>query len=444
MNSAPNALRSSLNSAATLASEVARLRIEARLKALAAEEAARARYDWPRNARPEQLSPPGDWRVWLVLAGRGWGKTRTGAETVRQWAASGRYARVALVARTASDVRDVIVEGESGILACSPDAERPRWNPSNRRLTWPNGTIATTYSADEPDQLRGPQHSAAWCDELASWSYPETWDQLRFGLRLGNDPRCLVTTTPRPTNIIRDLIAASDTTITRGRTRDNFANLAPGIVDELERRYAGTRLGRQELDGEVLDDTAGALWRWQWIDAARVVKAPDLRRVVVAIDPAVSSNEGSDETGIVVAAVGMDGRGYVLADASGKHRPEDTARIALSLADTHGADAIVVEVNNGGDWIPTVIRSHRPNANVRTVHASRGKLTRAEPIAALYEQGKMSHVGAFGPLEDQLTTWDATSGRKSPDRLDALVWAFTDLMCPRDAPRILTETTYDF
>jgi phage terminase large subunit-like protein len=404
---------------------------------------ARAPYDWARRARPEQLSPPGDWRVWLVLAGRGWGKTRTGAETVRAWVAAG-YRRIALVGRTAADVRDVIVEGESGILAVHPDAERPRWNPSNRRLTWPNGAQATTYSADEPDQLRGPQHDAALCDELASWQRPEAWDQLRFGLRLGTDPRVIVTTTPRPTKIIRDLLAASGTIVTRGRTRDNFANLAPGIVEELERRYAGTRLGRQELDGEVLDDTAGALWRWQWIDAARVVKAPDLRRVVVAIDPAVSSNEGSDETGIVVAAVGMDGRGYVLADASGKHRPEDTARIALSLSDTHGADAIVAEVNNGGDWIPAVIRSHRPNANVRTVHASRGKLTRAEPIAALYEQGKVSHCGAFGPLEDQLTTWDATSGRKSPDRLDALVWAFTDLMCPREVPRILNEATYDF
>jgi len=442
-SSAPNVPRSSPNSVATLASEVARLRIEARLRALAIEEAARARYDWPRNARAEQGLPPGDWRVWLVLAGRGWGKTRTGAETVRAWVAAG-YRRIALVGRTAADVRDVIVEGESGILAVHPDGERPRWNPSNRRLTWPNGAQATTYSADEPDQLRGPQHDAALCDELASWSRPEAWDQLRFGLRLGTDPRVIVTTTPRPTKIIRDLLAAPGTIVTRGRTRDNFANLAPGIVEELERRYAGTRLGRQELDGEVLDDTAGALWRWQWIDAARVVKAPDLRRVVVAIDPAVSSNEGSDETGIVVAAVGMDGRGYVLADASGKHRPEDTARIALSLADLHGADAIVAEVNNGGDWIPTVIRSHRPNANVRTVHASRGKLTRAEPVAALYEQGKVSHVGAFGPLEDQLTTWDATSGRKSPDRLDALVWAFTDLMCPRELPRVLTESSYDF
>lgn len=348
---------------------------------------------------------------------------------MREWATSGRYARLAIVARTAADVRDVIVEGESGILRVSPAAERPRWEPSRRRLTWPNGAQATTYSADEPDQLRGPQHDAAAIDELAAWRYPDAWDQLRFGLRLGNDPRVVIATTPRPTKIIRDLIAAPDTVVTRGRTRDNRANLAPGVVAELERRYAGSRLGRQELDGEVLDDSAGALWRWSWIDESRVARSPDLRRVVVAVDPATTSGDDSDETGIVVAGIGYDGRGYVIADESGRYRPEEWARRVASAYTTHLADAVIAEGNQGGEMIGAVLRACGASGlPVRTVHARRGKATRAEPVAVLYEQGRVSHVGALARLEDQLTTWDPASSRASPDRLDALVYALTELM----------------
>ena len=411
----------------------------ARAKILAeftARERAALASAWPVWARPEQLQPAGTWRTWLILAGRGWGKSRTGAEWVRAQVKAGLAGRIALVARTASDVRDVIVEGESGILAISPKDERPIWEPSRRRLTWPNGAQATTYSADEPDQLRGPQHDGAWADEIAAWRYPETWDQLRFGLRLGAHPRVVVTTTPRPTKIIRDLIASPDTVVTRGRTRDNVANLAPGVVAELERRYAGSRLGRQELDGEVLDDSAGALWRWTWIDAARVAKAPDLRRIVVAVDPATTSGEESDETGIVVAGIGYDGRGYILADESGRYRPEEWARKVASAYHAHKADAVIAESNQGGDMVGAVLRAYgSAGLPVRTVHAKRGKATRAEPVAVLYEQARVSHVGSLARLEDQLTTWDPGASGASPDRLDALVYAVTDLLgaAPVDA-----------
>ena len=311
---------------------------------------------WPFWARPDQLPPAGEWRTWLILAGRGWGKSRTGAEWVRAVVASGAARRVALVARTAADVRDVLIEGESGILACCPAHERPVWEPSKRRLTWPSGAIATTYSAEEPDQLRGPQHDAAWCDELAAWRYPDAWDQLQMGLRLGSDPRVVVTTTPRPTPIVRALASSPTTRITRGRTADNARNLAPGVVAALTARYGATRLGRQELDGEILDDAPGALWTWAMIEAGRVTVAPALQRVVVAIDPAVTSHEGSDETGIVVAGLGWDGRVYVLADASGRYAPTEWAHVAVAAYRTHRADRIVAEVNNGGDMVASVLR----------------------------------------------------------------------------------------
>lgn len=401
--------------------------------------------DWRLWARPDQLPPPGEWSTWLILAGRGWGKTRTGAEWVRHMATTGRAGRIALVARTASDVRDVVVEGESGILRISPASERPEWNSSRRRLTWPNGAIATTYSADEPDQLRGPQHDAAWLDELASWRYPEAFDQLRFGLRLGERPQVVVTTTPRPTPIVTGLIRAPGTVVTRGRTRDNAVNLAAGVVADLERRYAGTRLGRQELDGEILTDAPGALWKWAPIEAARVESAPALRRVVVAIDPAATSGDESDETGIVVAGLGWDDRVYVLADASGRYAPTEWARRAIAAYRTHEADRIVAEVNNGGEMVTATLRMIEPGAPVRTVHASRGKAVRAEPVAALYEQGRVSHVGPLAMLEDQMTAWDPGTSRKSPDRIDALVWALTDLAVdPQRERGPARESDYDF
>lgn len=417
------------------AAELRALKLEKlrRLEALA--EA--SRFDWRRKARPDQLTPPDGaipWRVWLLLAGRGFGKTRTGAEHIRERVMSGAAKRIALVARSAADVRDVIVEGESGILAVSPPAERPTWEPSRRRLTWPNGAIATTYSADEPDQLRGPQHDYAWADELAAWRYPDAWDQLLFGLRLGADPRAIVTTTPRPTPIIRALVSAATTHVTRGRTRDNAANLAPGFLDAIVARFEGTRLGRQELDGEILDDNPGALWRRDGIDAARVRVAPDLRRVVVGVDPAVTASATSDETGIVVAGLGYDGRFYVLGDYSGRYSPEQWASRAVQAYREHKADRVVAERNQGGDLVERNLRTVDRNLPVTTVHAKRGKALRAEPVSSLYEQGRVSHVGSLAALEDQMTAWDPGGDGESPDRVDALVYALDDLSSGVAAP----------
>jgi predicted phage terminase large subunit-like protein len=344
--------------------------------------------------------------------------------------------RVALVARTAADVRDVIVEGESGLLAISPPSERPVWEPSRRRLTWPNGAIATTYSADVPDQLRGPQHDCAWADELAAWQYPDAWTQLLLGLRLGRDPRVVVTTTPRPTPIIRKLLSAHTTHVTRGRTLDNAANLAPQFLDAIVRQYEGTRLGRQELDGEVLDDNPGAMWKRDAIDAARVRVEPTLRRVVVGVDPAVTSNASSDETGIVVAGIGHDGRFYVVADYSGRYSPDQWASRAVEAYRTHKADRIVAERNQGGDLVERNLRTVDRSLPVTTVHAKRAKALRAEPVSSLYEQARVSHVGALAALEDQMTAWDPAGDDESPDRVDALVYAMTELM---GAPVIRTD-----
>jgi phage terminase large subunit-like protein len=390
---------------------------------------------WPAIARPNQLPPPGDWwQIWLLLAGRGFGKTRTLAEWVCEQVASGQASWIALVAATAADARDVLVEGESGILAVSPPWFRPVYEPSKRRLTWPNGAIARTYSAEEPDRLRGPQHDAAVCDELGSWSRPETWDMLQFGLRLGRNPRCLVATTPRPIKLIRELLAREgrDVVVTRGSTYENRANLAPGFFDQVIRKYEGTRLGRQELNAELLEDTPGALWSHGVIDVARQAAAPNLVRIVVAIDPAATSGEDADETGIVVVGKDNQGHGYVLADASGKYQPIEWAKIAISAYRTHKADRIVAEVNNGGEMVENTLRMVDPNIPFTAVRASRGKVTRAEPVSALYEQGRMHHVGTFAQLEDQMTNFttdfDRAAAGYSPDRVDSLVWGCTELL----------------
>jgi phage terminase large subunit-like protein len=393
-------------------------------------------YDWRFWARPSQLPPEGEWRVWLLLAGRGFGKTRTGAELIRARAMARVARRLAFVAPTAGDARDVMVEGASGILAISPPWERPRYEPSKRRLTWPNGAVATLFSADEPERLRGPQHDAAWCDELASWRYPEAWDMLMFGLRLGRDPRVVVTTTPRPTTLLRQLIVDPKVMVTRGTTYENRANLAAAFFGQIIGKYQGTRLGRQELDAELLEDVPGALWNRGMIEAVRASSAPELIRVVVAIDPAASSTEGADETGIVVAGKDERGRGWVLADASGRYQPAEWAKAAVAAYRAHRADRIVAEVNNGGEMVEATLRMIEPNAAFSAVRASRGKVTRAEPIAALYEQGRVFHVGAFPHLEDQMCAFTAelpgdASSRAlghSPDRVDALVWALTDLL----------------
>jgi phage terminase large subunit-like protein len=401
----------------------------------AAELANALENSWPAIARPNQLPPAGDWwQIWLLLAGRGFGKTRTLAEWVCQQAAFGQASRIALVAATAADARDVLVEGESGILAVAPPRFRPIYEPSKRRLTWPNGAIATTFSAEEPDRLRGPQHDAAVCDELGSWSRPETWDMLQFGLRLGRTPRCLVATTPRPTKLIRELLAREgrDVVVTRGSTYENRANLAPGFFDQVIRKYEGTRLGRQELNAELLEDTPGALWTHGIIDAARMSAAPLLQRIVVAIDPAVTSGEDADETGIVVVGKDANGQGYVLADVSGRYAPTEWAKIAIATYKAHSADRIVGEVNNGGDMVEATLRMVDPNVPFTAVRASRGKVVRAEPIAALYEQGRMHHVGAFPQLEDQManftTDFDRAAAGYSPDRVDSLVWGCTELL----------------
>jgi phage terminase large subunit-like protein len=399
---------------------------------------------WDVWGRPEQQPPPGEWRTWLILAGRGWGKSRTGAEWVRAMATRGRARRIALVARTAADVRDVLIEGESGLLAIHRADERPVWEPSRRRLTWPNGAIATTYSADEPDQLRGPQHDSAWVDEICAWRYPDAWDQLQLGLRLGDDPRVVATTTPRPTALVRALVAAPSTVVTRGRTADNARNLAPGVVEALSARYAGTRLGRQELEGEILDDTPGALWTRAMIESASARVAPELRRVVVALDPSVAADGGGDECGIVVAGVDFEGRAWVLRDGSGNLSPADWSRRAVALAEEHSADCIVAEANQGGALVEQTLRAAGARTRVRLVHAARGKRARAEPVAALYEQGRVKHLPGLQRLEDEMCTWSSAAGDPSPNRLDALVWACFDLCGLASTPRVASETGYDF
>lgn len=390
-------------------------------------------YDWRGfNARPDQVSPPGDWDIWLVLAGRGWGKTRVAAEWVRQEVDAGRARRVALVAETAADARDVLVEGESGLLNVYPPEQRPLYEPSKRRVTWPNGAVATLYNATEPDQLRGPQHDLAVCDEMAKWKLArETWDQLQFGLRLGDHPRQIITTTPRPIELLKAIVAGEEgkVVVTRGRTMDNAANLAAPFLQKIRQRYEGTRLGRQELNAEILGDLPGALWSLSQLDNYRIPDKPeDMGRILVSVDPAITASDESDEHGIIVGGM-RDQEGIVLHDGSLRGSPLEWARRAISLHDTYGADGIVVEVNQGGDMVAQTLRSVRANLNIIEVRASRGKHVRAEPIAALYEQGRIRHVGAFPELESQMTqmTVHGYEGPGSPDRVDALVWLMTEL-----------------
>ncbi len=391
----------------------------------------------------------------MILAGRGAGKTRCGAEWVRGCVCGptplgrGIYSRVALVAETAADARDVIVEGPAGLLTIHPPDFRPQYERSKRRLTWPNGAVAMLYNATEPDQLRGPQHDAAWCDELAKWRYAqETWDMLQFGLRLGGRPRQVVTTTPRPVPLIREFVAREGhgVAVTRGSTYDNRANLAPGFFTSIVTRYEGTRLGRQELNAEILDDIPGALWTRAMLDAARVAPPalPQMQRIVIGVDPAAKPSAATDrtsETGIVVAGLGEDGRGYVLGDLSCRLSPGGWARKVAAAFDKFGADAIVVEINQGGAMVETVLRAERPGLPLRPVRASRGKTARAEPIAALYEQGRVAHAGAFPALEDQMVRFTpfGIEGDGAADRADALVWALTDLFPRMVKPRARAE-----
>lgn len=377
--------------------------------------------------------------MWLILAGRGWGKTRTGAEWVLERVRRGAR-RIALVAPIASDARDVMVEGESGIMSIAPEHERPHYEPSKRRLTFPNGAVATTYSADEPRRLRGPQHDAAWADELASWRYPEAWDMLMFGLRLGDDPRAVVTTTPTPTPLLRQLTVSDTAHVTRGNTYENRANLAPGFFADIVARYEGTRLGRQEIYAEILDDAAGALWKRDMIERGRVTAVPDLVRVVVAIDPSTMAH--GNECGIIGAGVAADGQAYVLDDASLQASPDAWARAAVAQYHRLRADRMIAEDNNGGEMVSLTIATVPGAPPVKRIHASRSKQARAEPVAALYEQGKVHHVGMFAKLEDELCSWEPNSGAPSPNRLDALVWALTELVVEAHKVEAITNPFY--
>jgi phage terminase large subunit-like protein len=428
------------------------------LQSLSPEAMAALKYNWEFWARPNQLEPLGDWTTWLILAGRGFGKTRVGAETIRKWVcgdtplAPGRCSRIALVAETAADARDVMVLGESGLLAVHPKDFRPEWSPTNRCVTWPNGAKAWTYNATEPDQLRGPQHDGAWTDELAKFQYAqETWDQLQFGLRLGEHPRQIVTTTPRPIPVVRKLINDKDCIVTRGRTYDNADNLAAPFLKQVEERYSGTRLGRQELEGEVLDDMPGALWNREIIDAARKPECPDLDRIIVAVDPAATSGEEADETGIVAVGFATDSdgnkRGYVLADRSLRGTPDEWAAAAVSLYHELDADRIVAEKNQGGEMVSAVLRAKDRNVPITLVTATRGKVVRAEPISALYEQGRIHHVGRFDKLEDQMCLFTRDVDRSpgnSPDRVDALVWGLTSMFEKLTGRRVRKEAVNDY
>ena len=388
---------------------------------------------WEQIARPKQLAPDGDWRVWQILAGRGWGKTRTGSEWIYQQVKSG-YRRIALVSDIAADTRDVMVEGDSGIIAICPPWDKPKYEPSKRRVTWANGAKAILYAAESPGTLRGPQHDTAWCDELAKWQNLRkkdegggtAWDNLMMGLRVGKNPRCLVTTTPRPIPLVKTLIARENTVVTIGSSYENRANLAEAWYTDNIAPYEGTRLGRQEIDAEILEDIEGALWQRQWIDDNRVTEWPELIRIGVGVDPMGSVASETAEAGIIVGGIDRAGDGYLLGDYSLNASPERWAGTAISALATHCGDRVVVETNFGGDMVESVLRAADPNVPLEKVTASRGKIIRAEPIAALYEQGRIHHVGSFPKLEDEMCSY--VPGDRSPNRMDAAVWILTWLM----------------
>lgn len=403
------------------------------LSGLSDEEAETILYDWRLWARPEQIAPDGDWLTWVINAGRGFGKTRAGSEWVREQVEAGRQ-RIALIGETYKDLVEVMVYGDSGIASVFPNHQKPKIvTTPNVHITFHTGAIALGYNATQPDQLRGPQFDAAWADELAKWKKAgETWDMLQFGLRLGERPQVLVTTTPRPIPTLREIKARKTTVVTTGSTFDNAANLASSFVEEIRARYEGTRLGRQELFAEDLDDLPGALWTRAMFDDNRVKVAPEMQRLVVAVDPSGTAGESDDgdSIGIVVAGKGVDGRAYVLADRTCKLSPDGWGRRAVAAYHEFGADRMVAERNFGGAMVQHVIRTIDPKVSYKEVTASRGKVMRAEPIAALYEQGKVSHLGGLEDLEDQccLIGPDGYIGEGSPDRADALVWALTELM----------------
>lgn len=405
------------------------------MQSLARSPAATARAKWLATARPAQVTPPGDWRVWLVLAGRGFGKTRLGAEDAAWYGATHDGAQIAVVAPTFNDVRGTCFEGVSGLLSCLPRELIEDYNRSRQEIRLVNGALFRGFSADTPDRLRGPQFNRAWCDELAAWQYSDAWDQLQFGLRLGSNPQAVVTTTPRPTPMVRALVKDERTRITRGSTFDNAANLAPEAVQALRERYEGTRLGRQELFAEILEDVEGALWTR---DRIRVAEPPEFARVVVAVDPSGASGTGDgDSIGIVAAGRAMDGTFHVIEDATCDLGPAGWGRRAVERYHAHKADRIVAERNFGGAMVEAVIRTADRSVPVKLVTASRGKAVRAEPVAALYEQRRVTHSRGLDALEDQMMMFTSTGyvGDGSPDRVDALVWALSELALAPQAPR---------
>ena len=408
---------------------------------------------WELWSRSDQLPPAtgrGEtpWTTWLVLGGRGAGKTRTGAEWIRALACGSgapdvpSAGRIALVAENLNDARTIMVEGVSGLLAIHPAADRPQFEPTKRKITWPNGAVAQLFSADDPDSLRGPQFDAAWCDELCKWRHADaTWDMLQMGLRLGPNPRQIITTTPRPMALLKRIMEAAGTVLTRVPTAANAAHLAPAFLSTITAQYRGTRLGRQELDAEIIDDNPHALWRRGDIDKGRVAKAPACRRIVVGVDPPASAGAKSNACGIIVAGLGGDRHAYVLADRTRETAtPAQWARAAVAAYHAFEADVLVAEVNQGGDMVRAIVEQIDASVSYRAVRATRGKWIRAEPVAALYEQGRVRHVGQMPALEDQMCEFvdGSIGGAYSPDRVDALVWALTHLMLDGEAgsPRI--------
>lgn len=402
---------------------------------------ARYYHSWNFWRRADQCPPPGDWRVWLVMAGRGFGKTRMGAEWVNAVASAHGGARIALIAATLMEARQIMVEGESGLLNL-PGAAGLIWEPSLRRVTWPGGAQAAIYSAAEPESLRGAQHHFAWADEIAKWPGGiAAWDNLMLGMRLGTRPQIIATTTPRPVSLLRRLVADPGVTITRGRTDDNAANLPPDFRRAVHAAYAGTRLGRQELEGELIEDLQDALWSRSMIESCRVRKAPKLDRIVIGVDPPMT--RGGDACGIIAAGLGGDSKAYILADHSvSGQSPEGWARAVAAAAQQWQADRIIAEGNQGGELVESILRAAQVGLPIRRVHAHRSKSARAEPVAALYECGRVHHAGAFPALEDELCGLIIGGGYegpgRSPDRADALVWAVNELMLGNrgGAPRV--------
>ncbi len=420
-------------------------KVEELFKDLGPSKVEELKHDWNFWARDNQLAPEGkDWNTWFINAGRGFGKTRSGVEWVREQVKCG-VKRIAAVASTNSDIGRVMVKGESGFLSVCWKGDKtykgkrmgfPDWSPTNRTLTWENGAQVQFFSAEEPERLRGPQFEIAWCDETASWNKDmDTWTMLQFCMRLGKHPRIMVTTTPKPTKLIRQIINNPTTIVTTGSTFDNSANLANTYITAVREQYEGTRLGRQELYAEVLEEAEGALWTTQMLDNAAIKHGdvPDLTRIVVALDPAITSNAESDMTGIVVAGIDINGVAYILGDYTDKLSPQGWALKATELYHSYEADRIVAEVNQGGDMVKTTIYGEDPSVSYKAVRASRGKFARAEPVSALYERGLVKHVvnppdgASLNELETQMRTWEPLGSIGSPDRLDAMVWAITDL-----------------